>query len=123
MGKNKILPYNPKLVPLARSLRKNSTLAEVLLWQKLNKKQLGVDFHRQKPIGNYIVDFYCPELMLAIEIDGCTHRFLYEKDLRRQKQIEAMGVRFIRFSNRKVKRNMDEVLKQIKWKINQLKHH
>ncbi|MDX1671590.1 MAG: DUF559 domain-containing protein, partial [Balneolaceae bacterium] len=60
MGKNKVLPYNPKLVPLARSLRKNSTLAEVLLWQKLNKKQLGVDFHRQKPIGNYIVDFYCP---------------------------------------------------------------
>src|SRR5699024_5241929 len=78
----KILPYNPKLVPLAKKLRKNSTLSEILLWQRLKRGQLlGYDFHRQKPIGNYIVDFYCPDILLAIEIDGNSHRFKGREDL------------------------------------------
>jgi len=68
------LQYNPKLKEFARRLRNNSTYAEIRLWQKLNKKQLkGYDFHRQKPIDNFIVDFFCHELMLAIEIDGVSH--------------------------------------------------
>lgn len=81
--KNKILPYNPNLKPLARKLRKDMTLSEVLLWQEIRKKSLGVEFHRQVPIDNYIVDFYCHELMLAVEVDGSSHNFeeIYEKDV------------------------------------------
>ena len=74
--KRKIIPYNPKLKELARELRNNSTKAEIILWLKLKNKQLyGYDFHRQKPIDNYIVDFFCQELMLAIEVDGYSHQF------------------------------------------------
>jgi very-short-patch-repair endonuclease len=72
--RNKILPYNPKLKPFARQLRNNMTLSEILLWEYLkNKKMKGFDFDRQRPIDEFIVDFYCKELMLAIEIDGSTH--------------------------------------------------
>ncbi|MDR8391141.1 DUF559 domain-containing protein [Aliifodinibius sp. S!AR15-10] len=117
----KPLPYNPKLVPLARKLRNNSTLTEVLLWKKLRSKQmLGKDFDRQKPIGNYIVDFFCRELMLAIEIDGASHQFNGEQDLQRQQELEAMGVEFLRFRDWEVKKEMDEVIKAIRWKVKQL---
>ncbi len=79
--------YNPKLIPLARKLRNNSTLAEILLWEEIkNRKMLGYRFLRQKPIGNYIVDFFCNKLKLAIEIDGDTHREEnFENDMKRQK--------------------------------------
>jgi very-short-patch-repair endonuclease len=67
----KIIPYDPKLEPLAKALRKNMTLSKVLLWKKIkNRNMLGYDFDRQRPIDQYIVDFYCKDLMLAIEIDG-----------------------------------------------------
>ncbi len=76
MFKINILPYNPKLKEKARYLRKNSTKAEIRLWLYLKGRQMmGYDFHRQKPIDNLIVDFFCRELMLAIEPDGCTHTF------------------------------------------------
>jgi len=72
---NKI-QYNPKLKNLARNLRNNSTKAEIILWKYLKRKKLrGYDFHRQKPIENSIVDFFCNNLMLAIELDGYTHGF------------------------------------------------
>ena len=62
--RRKISPYNPKLKPLAKALRKNMTFSEVLLWNELKqKKMLGHDFDRQRPIDNYIVDFYCKDLM------------------------------------------------------------
>ncbi|GAK52433.1 hypothetical protein U14_03684 [Candidatus Moduliflexus flocculans] len=71
MTRRNIIPYNPNLVPLAKQLRQNMTLAEVLLWNHLKQKQMrGYDFDRQRPIDEYIVDFYCKDLMLAIEIDG-----------------------------------------------------
>jgi very-short-patch-repair endonuclease len=67
--KRKIIPYNPQLKELARRLRNDGTLGEALLWKELNNKQLyGYDFHRQKPLLNYIVDFYCHELNLVIEL-------------------------------------------------------
>jgi very-short-patch-repair endonuclease len=79
--KRKIIPYNPELKYLARELRKNMTLSEVLLWNELKHKQiLGCDFDRQRPIGNFIVDFYCKELSLVIEIDGDTHMYRYDYD-------------------------------------------
>jgi len=67
----KIIPYNPNLKELARKLRNDSTLGEVLLWNEIKSKKLyGYDFQRQKPLLNYIADFYCYELALVIEIDG-----------------------------------------------------
>ncbi len=74
--KRKIIPYNPKLKEFARELRNNSTKSEIRLWQHLKRKQLfGYDFHRQKPLLNYIADFYCYELNLVIELDGYSHHF------------------------------------------------
>ena len=112
---NKIIPYNPKLKERARQLRKNSTLSEILLWEQLKIKQLkGYDFHRQKPIDNYIVDFYCPEIMLAIEIDGESHRDeRLDKDNIRQRELEKLGVHFIRFSDLDIKTNLEGVILSI----------
>ncbi len=88
------------------------TLPEVLLWKQLKGKQLlGYDFDRQRPIDIYIVDVYCKELNLAIEVDGSDHD--YEKDRARQERLEAMGVKFLRFSNREVPYEMDFVLASI----------
>jgi very-short-patch-repair endonuclease len=115
--RRKILPYNPGLKQLAKQLRRNMTLSEVLLWNQLkNKKLKGFDFDRQKPIGEYIVDFYCKELSLAIEIDGDTHLYKYDYDLKRQADIEELGVRFLRFDDFEIKKNLSNVLSVIeKW--------
>ena len=107
--KNKIIPYNPKLKEYAKELRKNSTLSEVLLWQQIKNKALGVQFHRQVPMLEYIVDFYCHELMLAIEIDGDSHLYKYENDIKRQGELEKEGVVFLRFTDLEIKRNMFSV--------------
>jgi len=107
--KNKIIPYKPYLKDLARELRKNSTLSEVLLWQKIKQKSLGVQFHRQVPMLDYIVDFYCHEIQLAIEIDGNSHDNKFEDDLKRQQELEKYGVVFIRFTDLEVKKEMFSV--------------
>ncbi|MBI5184723.1 MAG: DUF559 domain-containing protein [Nitrospinae bacterium] len=113
--KRKIIPYNPRLKELARDLRKSGNLSEILLWKCLKGKQImGYDFHRQSPIDEYIVDFFCPELSLAVEIDGWTHLGKYEKDVKRQKKLESMGVRFLRFGDKDIKQNMEGVLLRIK---------
>jgi len=116
MSKRKIIPYNPKLVPLAKKLRKNMTLSEILLWQELKSKQmLGYDFDRQRPLDNYIVDFYCKDLQLAIEIDGVTHTFEEnaKNDEVRQQRLEELGVRFLRFDDLDVKKELKYVLNKI----------
>ena len=105
------LPYDPALRKLARELRNHSTLSEVLLWQSLKSAQRhGFDFHRQKPIDQYIVDFFCAELMLAVEIDGDSHKLKGPDDEQRQARLEALGVRFLRFDDRVVKANIDAVV-------------
>ena len=99
-------------------LRGNMTLAEILLWNQLKQKQmLGYDFHRQKPIDEFVVDFYCPRLSLAIEIDGDSHEGKLEKDSKRQHDIEKFGIQFLRFSDEDVKRNLDGVLEAIRMSI------
>lgn len=118
--RNKIIPYNPKLKELARTLRKNSTLAEVLLWKNIKQRALGVQFHRQVPMLNYIVDFYCHEIGLAIEIDGSSHDFNYFNDAERQGKLEKYGVHFLRFSNEDVLQNMFSVSLSIEEKVNSL---
>ncbi len=120
MTRNKIIPYNRKLKQLARELRKNSTLAEVLLWQQIKGKALGYEFHRQVPIDQFIVDFYCHELMLAIEIDGSSHIDKYNYDMSRESKLQNLGVKFIRFDDLDVKKNMNTVLKAIENRINEI---
>ena len=116
MVRNKIIPYRKDLKQLARKLRKNSTLAEVLLWGELKNKQiLGFQFHRQVPMLDYIVDFYCHELQLAIEIDGSTHDFIEIgiNDEKRQTRLESENVSFLRFDDLRVKQNMPSVVDEI----------
>ena len=97
-----MLPYNKKLRGRARELRLRMTDAEVFLWSKLRRKQLyGVIFSRQKTIGNYIVDFYCPAAQLVIEIDGSQH-YLEQaalRDAKRDTYLRGMGLTVLRFSN------------------------
>jgi very-short-patch-repair endonuclease len=101
MQKRKIIPYNPNLKELARQLRNNATKAEVILWQKLKGKQMyGYDFHRQKPIDNYIIDFFCHELMLGIEVDGYSHQIIevFDKDVKKEGVMNMLGIYILGFS-------------------------
>src|ERR1700744_5218379 len=109
----KIIPYNPKLKALALKLRKDMTFGEVLLWNELKgNKFWGFDFDRQRCIDNYIVDFYCKDLMLAIEIDGMSHNYeeAFIKDEMRQSRLESLGVSLIRFTETEVKKDMQNVI-------------
>ena len=116
MPRNPILPYNPRLKQLARELRKNGTLAEALLWRELKGRALGFEFHRQLPIDDYVVDFYCHELRLAIEIDGSSHEWpeANREDVERQARLESLGVCFLRFADKDVKRHLGEVVDSIR---------
>ena len=115
--KRKIIPYNPKLKQLAKGLRGNMTLGEVLLWQQLKGMNImGYDFDRQRPIDKYIVDFYCKEAKLAIEVDGSSHysQLARMKDEHRQRQLESLGVRFLRFDDSDVRNDVGGVVRIIK---------
>ena len=121
--KNQIVPYRPDLKDLARKLRKNSTLSEILIWKYIRKNQLGVEFHRQVPVIDYILDFYSHELKLAIEIDGSSHQGdLITKDEERQKILERMGIIFIRFTDLEVKTNISGVVEFLQLEIKRLKN-
>jgi very-short-patch-repair endonuclease len=96
-----------------RRLRNNMPPSEVLLWSKLRGKQLlGRRFRRQYSVGPYCLDFYCPEISLAIELDGDSHFTDDAKryDQERQEWIESFGMRFLRFTNTDVYENLDGVL-------------
>ncbi len=114
MPPRKIIPYRPELKRLARHLRKNMTPAEKRLWKHLRRKQMyGYSFYRQRPIDQYIVDFYCPDLMLAIEVDGRSHDGRLEQDLERQRRLEALGICVLRFSDQQVMRDLENVLRAL----------
>ncbi|WP_405247888.1 endonuclease domain-containing protein [Cellulophaga sp. Asnod2-G02] len=121
--RNYIISYNPKLKAYARQLRNNSTLAEVLLWQKIKGKALGVEFHRQVPVNEFMVDFYCHEIQLAIEIDGSSHNIQYDNDCRWQNSLETKGVECIRFEDIAVKKELFSVLLALESKVEQLIKH
>ena len=109
-----IIPYNSILRERARASRKNMTRGEVLLWTKLSRKQMcGYDFDRQRPIDDYIVDFYCKELLLAIEVDGWSHAVKGANDVARQKRLESLGIGFLRFTERDVVADLQSVADQI----------
>jgi len=101
------------------------TKAEVYLWLHLKGKQvLGHKFRRQYSIGPYVLDFYCPELRLAVEVDGATHitddELEYDKN--RQSEIENMYINFIRFTNEEIYKDMNGVKEKIEMKINELQN-
>lgn len=99
-----------------KELRNNSTLSEKILWSKLKKgNSFNLKFRRQYSIGNYIVDFYCTELKLAIEIDGDSHfqEGSEKKDLKRTNFLTEQGIELIRFTNNDVKDNWQSVLNEI----------
>lgn len=109
-------PYPKILKQNARKLRSNMTDAEQLLWSRLRRKQLyGLQFYRQKPVGSYIVDFYCSTAKLVIEVDGGQHFTETGKneDAIRDDVLRKMQLRVLRFDNGEVMRNMDGVMKMI----------
>ena len=114
--------YKPYLKELARQLRNNATKSEIRLWQKLKRDQMcGYDFHRQKPIDRYIVDFFCNKLRLAIECDGYSHEILevFQKDTTKTKRLNELGIHVLRFSDRQILHDMENVLRAIEWYIHE----
>jgi very-short-patch-repair endonuclease len=101
---------------LRKNLRKNSTNPEQKLWQKIRNQQLGIKFRRQQGIGRYIVDFYCAELNLVIEVDGDSHFTddAIEYDLERNEFMKGLGIRILRFTNDQINQSLDEVLEILK---------
>ena len=98
----------------ARALRRNSSEAERLLWQQLRNRQVaGLKFRRQVPIGHYIVDFFCLERNLIVEVDGGQHARTLERDAARTAWLEARGYRVVRFWNNEVVGNTEGVLEAI----------
>jgi very-short-patch-repair endonuclease len=111
-------PDPKKLKAYARELRKNSTIGEVMVWDKLLKKKAmkGLQFYRQFPMEYYIVDFVCRRAKLAIEIDGPSHRFKKKKDRNKDAYLERKGYSILRFSEYEARAKYEEIGTQIeKW--------
>lgn len=109
-------PYNKNLKQPSRDLRNNMTNAEQLLWQRIRRKQiLGLQFYRQKPILNFIVDFYCPSVSLVIECDGSQHFTVegLEADRVRDEALAQLGLKVLRFDNGQVLTEIDVVVESI----------
>ena len=111
-----MLPYRGSLKVPARKLRCAQTRAELVLWQRLRRKQLsGIQFYRQRPIGPYIVDFYAPSIKLVIELDGSHHHLPEQaaQDAARDRYLRALGLTVLRFDNDRVLRDVEGVLGEI----------
>jgi very-short-patch-repair endonuclease len=114
MKPGRIRGTTPDLVIAARQLRQNLTPAEQTLWQALKNRQLnGLRFRCQHPLGSFIVDFYCPQCRLIVEVDGSIHSQQVEYDLARTKHLNQFGYQVVRFSNQDVMTNLNSVLQQI----------
>ena len=114
-------PYNKNLKQPSRDLRNNMTDAEQLLWQRLRRKQiLGLQFYRQKPILNFIVDFYCPAANLVIDCDGGQHYTAegLEADRARDQALAQLGLNVLRFDNRQILTKIDGVVEKIYCVVN-----
>jgi very-short-patch-repair endonuclease len=117
-----VLPYNKNLTTLARENRKNPTPAENRIWNEVLRLRQFADykFLRQKPIANYIVDFYCSELRLVIEIDGDSHAETVEYDAERTKILESLGLTVVRYTNDEVLRNVQGVFDDLSQRLTPL---
>lgn len=121
-GQMRFLHYDKKLVARARENRKNPTPAESLIWNKvLRHRQFECHkFARQKPIGRYIVDFYCAELRLVVEIDGDSHAAQAAYDEKRTQALNQLGLTVIRYANRDVLSNLEGVFEDFSSRVAQL---
>ena len=108
--------YRRDLKKFSRDLRKQMTGAELKLWSKIRKKQIcGVQFYRQKPLLDYIVDFYAPSAELVIEVDGSQHfePENQQRDKQRDQRLGELGIRVVRFDNAQVLFELDAVVETI----------
>jgi len=111
-----VKPYRSNLKLTSQKLRNEMTAAERVLWSRLRRKQLaGMPFYRQKPLLGYVVDFYCAKVSLVVELDGQQH---FEKEQRlydeqRSQELQSLGIRVMRFSNRQVMEELEQVVEQI----------
>ena len=108
------LTYNPNLKLRARELRKAGVLSEVLFWVVVHQGHFwGIDFDRQRVIGNYVVDFYVKSLSLVVEIDGSSHEGKEEYDKERQTFLESLGLKVFRIEDYRVKSDLDAVIREL----------
>ena len=110
------IQYSENAKERGRELRRQGILGEVLLWEQLRRRQMrGYQFNRQKPLDNYIVDFYCRKLNLVIEVDGTSHQHdaAYLSDINREIVLREMGLHLLRFSEKEVRYQMENVLERI----------
>lgn len=116
--------YNKSLKPVAKRLRQEMTKSEVCLWKyALRAKQMkGYTFNRQRPIGNYIVDFVCKELKIVIELDGISHLFedVQAKDRVKEDFLNSLGYTVLRFSDEEVLNDMRNVIMEIECVVEDL---
>jgi very-short-patch-repair endonuclease len=107
---------SPEILKRAAILRKEMTMTEKIFWEQLKKNQIkGYRFRAQHPIGKFIVDFYCPKVLLAIELDGKIHlnKIVIERDDGREIEIQKLGIRILRFTNEDILKNIEKVLQTI----------
>ncbi len=108
------LPYNPLLNNRAKALRKAGNYAEVVFWKQVRNKEFwGIDFDRQRVIGNYIVDFYVKSLALVIEIDGESHNDKEDYDAKRDAFLAELGIRIYKISKFRVLHDLENVMTEI----------
>ena len=107
--------YNKKLKPLARNLRSDSTLGEVILWDQVLKQRkfYGYQFNRQFAIGYFIVDFICRKLNLIVEVDGRSHQFKTTEDQKRDLELEKLGYKILRISEQDVRHDLQNVIRAL----------
>ncbi len=119
--KNKFIAYDQRLTTFARANRQEPTPAENLIWQKVlrNRQLCGHKFLRQKPIGPYVVDFYCAELQLVVEIDGDSHAEQQDYDAQRTTFLESHGLRVLRYANRDILNNLPGVYAHLQQQLEQ----
>jgi very-short-patch-repair endonuclease len=124
--KKEFLWYHPKQKEYARWHRNNSTFSEILFWIQVRNKQIrGYDFHRQKPVDYFILDFFCPRLMLGIELDGITHHedAVIAKDKIKEERMKSLGISMLRFPDVQVYNHMPDVLSEIHLFIDDFENH
>ena len=108
--------FNPEIKNTVRTLRKNMTDSELKLWSRIRRKQIfGLQFYRQRPIGNYIVDFYCPQAQLVLEVDGSQrmHELAGRKDEYRESYLKQQGIKVLKFDNLQVLKQLDAVVDKV----------
>src|SRR5947207_9458457 len=125
MKENMFYKAHPLIFKRADELRNNPTYSESLVWNYVKDNQFGIKFRRQHPASNYVLDFYAHTIKLAIEIDGDIHSLedVKRNDLERRRQLESMGIKFLRFSVHQVEKELDQVLAILKIKIRKLLKH